>query len=108
MVSLPPSRWADLDGPVHYVDFGGPDDGPLVVCVHGLGGSHANWLAIPPQPPRPRPGLALARTCRVLALDLAGFGLTRGGTRHTTVRANTELLHRFIREVAGAPVVLVG
>jgi pimeloyl-ACP methyl ester carboxylesterase len=99
MVSLPPSRWADLDGPVHYVDFGGPDDGPLVVCVHGLGGSHANWLAIAPQ---------LARTCRVLALDLAGFGLTRGGTRHTTVRANTELLHRFIREVAGAPVVLVG
>src|SRR3954453_4067979 len=48
MVSLPPSRWADLDGPVHYVDFGGPDDGALVVCVHGLGGSHANWLAIAP------------------------------------------------------------
>lgn len=99
MVSLPPSRWADLDGPVHYVDFGGPDDGPLVVCVHGLGGSHANWLAIAPQ---------LARTCRVVALDLAGFGLTRGGGRQTTVAANTELLHRFVREVTGGPVVLIG
>jgi pimeloyl-ACP methyl ester carboxylesterase len=99
MVSLPPSRWADLDGPVHYVDFGGPDDGPLVVCVHGLGGSHANWLAIAPQ---------LARTCRVFALDLAGFGLTRGGARRTTVEANTQLLHRFIREVTGGPVLLVG
>jgi pimeloyl-ACP methyl ester carboxylesterase len=99
MVSLPPSRWADLDGPVHYVDFGGPDDGPLVVCVHGLGGSHANWLAIAPQ---------LAQTCRVLALDLAGFGLTRGGARRTTVEANTELLHRFVGEVTGAPVILVG
>jgi pimeloyl-ACP methyl ester carboxylesterase len=99
MVSLPPSSWADLDGPVHYVDFGGPDDGPPVLCVHGLGGSHANWLAIAPQ---------LARTCRVLALDLAGFGLTRGGARRTTVEANTELLHRFVREVTGGPVLLIG
>src|SRR5918912_20550 len=99
MVSLPPSRWIDLDGPVHYVDFGGPDEGPLVVCVHGLGGSHANWLAIAPQ---------LATTCRVLALDLAGFGLTRGGLRKTTVHANRELLHRFIREVTGGPVILLG
>jgi pimeloyl-ACP methyl ester carboxylesterase len=99
VVTLPPSRWADLDGPVHYVDFGGPDDGPLLVCVHGLGGSHANWLAIAPQ---------LARTCRVLALDLAGFGLTRGGTRRTTVQANRRLLHRFVTEVTGGPAILVG
>jgi pimeloyl-ACP methyl ester carboxylesterase len=99
MLPLPPSRWADLDGPVHYVDFGGPQHGPLVVCVHGLGGSHANRLAVAPQ---------LARTCRVLALDLAGFGLTRGGARRTTVEANTELLHRFIRDVTGGPVVLIG
>ncbi|HVN13081.1 MAG TPA: alpha/beta hydrolase [Kineosporiaceae bacterium] len=99
MVTLPPSGWADLDGPVHYVDFGGPDDGPLVVCVHGLGGSHANWLAIAPQ---------LARSCRVVALDLAGFGLTRGGLRRTTVHANRELLHRFVTTVTGAPAILMG
>jgi pimeloyl-ACP methyl ester carboxylesterase len=96
---MPPSRWADLDGPVHYVDFGGPDDGPLVVCVHGLGGSHANWLAIAP---------VLARSSRVLALDLAGFGLTRGGLRKTTVQANGDLLHRFVSEVTGTPAILVG
>jgi pimeloyl-ACP methyl ester carboxylesterase len=99
MVTLPPSHWADLDGPVHYVDFGGPDDGPLVVCVHGLGGSHANWLAVAPQ---------LAVTCRVLALDLAGFGLTRAGLRQTTVPANRDLLHRFITEVTGGPAILLG
>jgi pimeloyl-ACP methyl ester carboxylesterase len=99
VVEFPPSRWADLDGPVHYVDFGGPADGPLVVCVHGLGGSHANWLAIAPE---------LARTHRVLALDLGGFGLTRGGARGTSVTANTRLLHRFVTEVAGEPVILVG
>jgi pimeloyl-ACP methyl ester carboxylesterase len=99
VVEFPPSLWVDLDGPVHYVDFGGPADGPLVVCVHGLGGSHANWLAIAPQ---------LARTHRVLALDLGGFGLTRGGARGTSVTANTGLLHRFLTEVAGEPAILLG
>ena len=38
-----PSKWVDLDGPVHYVDHGGPAGAPLAVLVHGLGGSHANW-----------------------------------------------------------------
>jgi pimeloyl-ACP methyl ester carboxylesterase len=65
----------------------------------GLGGSHANWLAIAPQ---------LARDHRVLALDLGGFGLTRGGSRGTSVAANTQLLHRFVTEVVGEPVVLLG
>jgi pimeloyl-ACP methyl ester carboxylesterase len=89
----------DLGGPVHYVDYGGPADGPKLVCVHGLGGSVANWAAVAP---------ALARTCRVVAIDLAGFGRTRSGGRSTTVQGNGELLHRFVTEVVGAPVVLVG
>ncbi len=99
MVEFPPSLWVDLDGPVHYVDFGGPPGAPVVVCVHGLGGSHANWLALAPR---------LTRTHRVLALDLGGFGLTRGGRRGTSIAANTELLHRFLAEVVGEPAVLVG
>ena len=44
----------------------------------------------------------------MLALDLAGFGRTRGGERSTSVRANQQLLHRFLTEAAGVPVVLVG
>lgn len=99
-MELPPSQWVDLDGPVHHVDHGGPEGAPLLVLVHGLGGSHVNWAAIAP---------ALARDHRVRALDLAGFGLTRGGdTRSTSVEANRRLLHRFITEVCGAPAVLVG
>jgi pimeloyl-ACP methyl ester carboxylesterase len=93
------SRWADLDGPVHWIDYGGAADGPLLVCVHGLGGSHVNWLAIAPM---------LTPTCRVVALDLAGFGHTRGHGRSTSVRSNLDLLHRFVTEVAGSPAVLVG
>lgn len=94
-----PSKWVDLDGPVHYVDYGGPEDGPLLVCVHGLGGSVVNWAAVGPD---------LARTCRVIALDLAGFGRTLSGGRPTTVHANQELLHRFLTEVVEPPAVLVG
>jgi pimeloyl-ACP methyl ester carboxylesterase len=42
------SRWADLGVPVHYVDHGGPPDGPLLLMVHGLGGSLVNWAALAP------------------------------------------------------------
>jgi pimeloyl-ACP methyl ester carboxylesterase len=93
------SQWADLGGRVHWVDYGGPEGGPLLVCVHGLGGSHVNWLAVAP---------LLTPTCRVVALDLAGFGRTRGDGRATSIRGNRELLHRFVTEVTGAPVILVG
>src|SRR5512133_1839036 len=93
------SRTADLGGPVHYVDFGGPAGAPRLVLVHGLGGSHLNWCLLAPR---------LARPARVLAVDLVGFGLTYPAGRPATVQANAALLDRFVREVAGAPAVLVG
>ena len=37
------SHWVDIDGQTHYRDYGGPADGPLIVCIHGLGGSSLNW-----------------------------------------------------------------
>jgi pimeloyl-ACP methyl ester carboxylesterase len=92
---------ADLGGSVHGVDFGGPPGcpAPPVVLVHGLGGSHLDWVLI---------AAALAAQRRVLALDLAGFGLTPAAGRLATVQASAALLGRFVREVAGAPAVLVG
>jgi len=93
------SRWTDLNGPVRYLDFGGPADGPVIVCVHGLGGSAVNWTAIAP---------LLTRTCRVLAPDLAGHGLTQSLGRGTDVASNRALLHRFVRSVADGPVILMG
>src|SRR5205814_821713 len=89
----------DLDGPVHYVDFGGPADGPQLVLVHGLGGSCLNWCLLAPH---------LVTRARVVALDLAGFGLTHPRGRSTTVQANAALLDRFLRTVVGAPAILVG
>lgn len=93
------SHWVDLDGPTHWVDLPGDASAPPVVAVHGLGGSHANWLAVAPM-------LAPAR--HVYALDLAGHGRTRPDHRDTGVAANQRLLDRFLREVVGRPAVLLG
>jgi pimeloyl-ACP methyl ester carboxylesterase len=93
------SRTVDLGGPVHYVDFGGPDDGPAVVLVHGLGGSHLNWDLLAP---------LLRSHARVRAIDLPGFGRSEPGDRRTTVHDNVVVLDRFLAEVVGEPAVLVG
>jgi pimeloyl-ACP methyl ester carboxylesterase len=89
----------DLAGPVHWVEFGERTDTTPIVFVHGLGGSHLNWVLVGP---------ALARNRRAFALDLRGFGLTPGFPRDTTVAGNARLLDTFLREVVGAPAVLVG
>jgi pimeloyl-ACP methyl ester carboxylesterase len=91
------SKWADLDGPVHYLDFGG--EGPPLVLVHGLAGSSLNWLAV---------GGGLAATGRrTLALDLRGFGRTPRG-QGSRLLDQGRLLDRFVREVAGPPATLAG
>jgi pimeloyl-ACP methyl ester carboxylesterase len=93
------SRTADLGGAVHYVDFGGAAAAPRVVLVHGLSGSHLNWCLLAPR---------LTANARVLAVDLVGFGLTHPEGRAATVQTGAALLDRFVREVAGAPAILVG
>src|SRR5438552_1292081 len=98
-LDVPGSRWVDAGGPVHYRQWDGPQAGPMFVCVHGLGGSHLNWALVAP---------GLARHGPVLALDLAGFGLTPPDGRGTDVGSNRHLLDGFIHAVAEGPVVLVG
>jgi pimeloyl-ACP methyl ester carboxylesterase len=100
-----------FDAPVHWIEFSGmPQDQtqdeprgrstePPIVFVHGLGGSHLNWCLIGPR---------LATTRRAFALDLHGFGLTPGTRDNATVQGNRRLLDWFVREVAGAPVILAG
>jgi len=92
-------RTVDLGGPVHYADFGGPQQGPPIVLVHGLGGSHANWLAVGPK---------LALLGRVFALDLAGHGRTGSLGQSAKIHDNQALLGRFIAKVAGPKAVVMG
>ncbi len=87
----------DLDGPVHYADHGG--GGPPMLLVHGLGGSHLNWEDVAGR---------FAAGHRVYAPDLLGFGLTPPAGRGAHLQAQRGLVIRFAREVAGAPVTLVG
>lgn len=94
----PKSRFADLGGPVHYIEWDGPPERTFVL-VHGLGGAHLNWVLVGPE---------LAKSGRVLAVDLAGFGRTPRAGRSSKLTANRALLSHFIEEVAGGPVVLGG
>jgi pimeloyl-ACP methyl ester carboxylesterase len=93
------SHTSDIAGPVHWVDFGGPVGVPPIVMVHGLGGSHLNWVRIA------RP---LTERNRVIAIDLPGFGFSPAAGRRTSIEANTKVLDRFINETLGGPVILMG
>ncbi len=88
----------DLDGPVHHVEWPGPEDRTFVL-VHGLGGSHANWMLVAPR---------LARHGRVLAVDLPGFGRSPLAGRSASLPALRLTLSRFLQRVGGGPVVLAG
>ena len=90
-------KTADLDGPIHYLDFGGT--GRPLVMVHGLGGSSLNWMAVGPE---------IANSYHAIAIDLAGFGQTPLFQRSAAVGGNAELVHEFIEKVIGEPVAIMG
>ncbi len=87
----------DVDGPINVVDFGG--DGPVLLLVHGLGGSHLNWLSVAPK---------LAEHHRVYALDLPGFGRSPLAGRPSAIAANVDLLTRVIARLSDGPIALMG
>ena len=91
-------RTVDLDGEVHYLDFGG--DGTPFVLVHGLGGHSLNYMLIGP--------LLRDAGYHVYAPDLGGFGLTRAADRSPTVRSNAKLVRQFIETVVGEPALVAG
>ena len=96
--SVPDSRWIDLDGPVHYVEWDGPGDRTFVL-VHGLGGSHANWLRVAP---------SLAERGRVIVVDLPGFGRSPLAGRPSAIYVGRRLLGDFVRRVAGGSAIVGG
>jgi pimeloyl-ACP methyl ester carboxylesterase len=72
----------------HYWEAG---SGPPLILLHGIGMSHTVWNPILP---------ALCPTRRVIAFDIAGFGVTpplRRGTRPTILNL-VDALHESIRQ----------
>lgn len=88
----------DLDGPVAYREWDGPDDTTFVL-LHGLGGSHLSWLQVAP---------GLAGLGRVLALDLPGYGWSPRDGRASGLMDQRRTLARFIEARATGRVIVCG
>jgi pimeloyl-ACP methyl ester carboxylesterase len=97
-LELPELRTTDLDGPTTFRAWDGPRDITFVL-VHGLGGSHINWVQV---------AAGLSGLGRVLALDLPGFGYSPRNGRGSGLMDERRILSRFIAEQASGRVVLVG
>lgn len=102
----PTQTWIWQKFPICYQQQG--DSGPSVVLVHGFGASWRHWRKNIP---------VLAKTCRVYAIDLIGFGnsarpipgsLQPGERIEYSFETWGQQIADFCREVVGEPVVLVG
>ena len=92
--TLPPQKTLLLFGArIRYFELG--EKGPTLVLIHGLGSSAAgDWGQVMP---------TLARTHRVLALDLLGFGASDKPAIDYGIQTWVDFLGEFLREkqVAG-------
>jgi len=70
---------------------------PVVICIHGAGGSHLSW---PPE-------LRRLAGARVLVLDLPGHGRSTGAGRQT-IDEYVALLLAFIDSLQLSPAIIMG
>ena len=97
-LDLPELATIDLDGPVRYRAWDGLADATFIL-IHGLGGSHLNWLQVAP---------GLAGLGRVFAPDLPGFGRSPRAGRGSGLMDQRRIVSRLIAELATGRTVLVG
>jgi len=97
-LELPALRTVDLNGPVSYREWDGPGETTFVL-VHGLGGSHVNWVQVAP---------SLAGLGRVIVPDLPGFGYTPRAGRGSGLMDERKTVSGCIHQLATGRVVLAG
>jgi pimeloyl-ACP methyl ester carboxylesterase len=78
---------------------GGPPDGRPIVLLHGLGGSRSNWAFVAPE---------LARTRRVLVVDLPGHGRSSPLPAAPGLGPYADRVARLLEEEGHAPADVVG
>ncbi len=84
------------DAPIFYTQQGGVD-GPVLLLIHGAGGSHLDWPV----------GLRRLADTAVLTLDLPGHGRSPGSGRDT-ISAYADVVDSFINIRKLEKVVLAG
>jgi pimeloyl-ACP methyl ester carboxylesterase len=90
-------KWASLPGAaVNYVDIG---EGPVLVFIHGLSGCWQNWLENIP---------FFARSHRVIAVDLPGFGASPLPTEKITIRGYAGIVDALLDSLGIERAVVVG
>ena len=90
-------RWVTIEGsPINVIEIG---EGPPLVFVHGLGGSWPNWLEQLPH---------FARSRRVIAMDLPGFGHSPMPKKKISIKGYAETLDRLLDEIGVESTALVG
>jgi 2-hydroxy-6-oxonona-2,4-dienedioate hydrolase len=94
---LPPGRMVEVYAQkIHYYEAG---DGPAVILLHGLGLDASFWvLQIP----------ALARSHRVYAVDMLGFGRSDKPPLEYSIETFVEFLEGFMRQAGIPKATLVG
>jgi pimeloyl-ACP methyl ester carboxylesterase len=102
------SRWLEIDwrahmhsadvggARTHYVEMG---TGPVILFVHGLGGSWQNWLENIPH---------FADSHRVIAVDLPGFGASPLPPWEISIPAYGRFIHDFCDVVGIDKATVVG
>jgi pimeloyl-ACP methyl ester carboxylesterase len=93
------SEYAPAAGTRMHAAVAGPEGAPTVVCVHGLGCSHRYFLPF---------ARALWDQLRVAAVDLPGFGRSRGPAAALDVRGLSLALASWLRVTGRGGSVLVG
>jgi pimeloyl-ACP methyl ester carboxylesterase len=103
------SEWLDIDWSEHrkrisvrgreieYVDFGEGDE--VMLFIHGLGAAWQTWLENLP---------FFARTHRVIAPDLPGFGRSEMPDEEISIELYGEIMHDFCEELGLSGVTVVG
>jgi pimeloyl-ACP methyl ester carboxylesterase len=92
-------RTSEFRGTRLHALIGGPPDGPPLVLLHGLGGSRSNWAFLAPE---------LARTRRVLVVDLPGHGRSSPLPAAPGLGPYADRVAKLLEEEGLAPADIVG
>jgi pimeloyl-ACP methyl ester carboxylesterase len=93
------SSTLDVDGAVRLLEFAGPPSAPVLVCLHGLGGSALNYSSLGP---------LLAADHRVVVVDLPGHGRSRPAPGRDAAEDVLTVLGRVLGSLGGKRATLVG